>query len=200
MTPRGPSCSQGGTGSSAGRYTWSLRRRREEQERISQALGRAQAGEDLELAQQVRDRGERFARLLAASIRLTRIHDLKTKLPERTLDGKNLWRTWSAANGKSPHKYFFYYQTNHLEAVRDTRWKLVLPHAPERTLRRGIKRRIEPKLFDLKTDAAEKNDLAAENPLVVKRLLAATGGVQLDAVLLAEDALEGIAHIRLVVD
>ena len=94
------------------------------------------------------------------------------KLPERTLDGKNLWRTWSVANGKSPHKYFFYYQTNHLEAVRDTHWKLVLPHAPDRTLRRGIKRRTEPKLFDLKTDAAEKNDLAAENPLVVKRLLA----------------------------
>ena len=47
------------------------------QERISKALDRAQAGEDRELAQQVRERGERFARLLAGAIRLTRIHALQ---------------------------------------------------------------------------------------------------------------------------
>jgi arylsulfatase A-like enzyme len=102
------------------------------------------------------------------------------KLPERTLDGKNIWPVWSPANGKSPHKFFFYYQTNHLEAVRDARWKLVLPHAPDRTLRRGIKRRTEPKLFDLKTDAAEKNDLSAQQPAVVKRLLAAAATARKD--------------------
>ena len=95
------------------------------------------------------------------------------KLPVRTIDGKNLWHTWGPANGKSPHEYFFYYHTQHLEAVRAARWKMLLPHAPDRKLRRGVKRITEPRLFDLTTDAAERNDLAAKNPAVVKRLLAA---------------------------
>ena len=95
------------------------------------------------------------------------------KLPVRTIDGKNLWHTWGPANGKSPHEYFFYYHTQHLEAVRDTRWKMLLPHAPDRKLRRGVKRITEPRLFDLVTDAAERNDLAAKNPAVVKRMFTA---------------------------
>jgi arylsulfatase A-like enzyme len=95
------------------------------------------------------------------------------KLPVRTIDGKNLWHTWGSANGKSPHEYFFYYHTQHLEAVRDARWKILLPHAPDRKLRRGVKRITEPRLFDLTTDAAERNDLAAKNPAVVKRLFTA---------------------------
>ena len=95
------------------------------------------------------------------------------KLPVRTIDGKNLWHTWGPANGKSPHEYFFYYHTQHLEAVRDARWKMLLPHAPDRKLRRGVKRITEPRLFDLTTDAAERNDLAAKNPAVVKRLFTA---------------------------
>ncbi len=47
------------------------------QDRMARALDRAKAGEDRELAQRVRDRGERFARMLAGTIRLTRIHDMK---------------------------------------------------------------------------------------------------------------------------
>ena len=77
-------------------------------------------------------------------------------------------------------KHFFYYQTNHLEAVRDARWKLVLPHAPDRALRRGIKRRTDPKLFYLKTDAAEKHNVAAQHEDVVKRLLAAAEAARKD--------------------
>jgi arylsulfatase A len=95
------------------------------------------------------------------------------KLPVRTIDGKNLWHTWGPANGKSPHEYFFYYHTQHLEAVRDARWKMLLPHAPGRKLRRGVKRITEPRLFDLATDATERNDLAAKNPAVVKRMFTA---------------------------
>ena len=102
------------------------------------------------------------------------------RLPKRTIDGKNLWRVWSPANGKSPHQHFLYYQTNHLEAVRDARWKLVLPHAPDRALRRGIKRRTDPKLFDLKTDAAEKHNVAAQHADVVKRLLTAAEAARKD--------------------
>ncbi|HND29425.1 MAG TPA: HD domain-containing protein [Myxococcota bacterium] len=46
------------------------------QESLSKALDRARAGEDKELAGQVRDGGERFVRLVQASLRLTRTHAL----------------------------------------------------------------------------------------------------------------------------
>ncbi|MDE2715241.1 MAG: sulfatase-like hydrolase/transferase, partial [Verrucomicrobiota bacterium] len=92
------------------------------------------------------------------------------KLPERTLDGKNIWSTWSPANAKSPHKYFFYYHTKHLEAVRDGHWKLVLPS----------KRNPKPMLFDLKTDAAEQHNVAAQHADVVKRLHSAAERARMD--------------------
>jgi hypothetical protein len=50
---------------------------------------------------------------------------------------------------------------------------MLLPHAPGRKLRRGVKRITEPRLFDLATDATERNDLAAKNPAVVKRMFTA---------------------------
>ena len=92
------------------------------------------------------------------------------KLPERTLDGKNIWSTWSPANAKSPHKYFLYYHTKHLEAVRDGHWKLVLPS----------KRNPKPMLFDLKTDAAEQHNVAAQHADVVKRLHTAAKRARMD--------------------
>ena len=49
----------------------------------------------------------------------------------------------------------------------------IAAHAPDRKLRRGVKRITEPRLFDLTTDAAERNDLAAKNPAVVKRMFTA---------------------------
>jgi len=49
------------------------------QEQLSRALDRARAGEDLELSNRVRDRGERFARTLAGALRMTRIHDLANR-------------------------------------------------------------------------------------------------------------------------
>ena len=48
------------------------------------------------------------------------------QLPERKRDGQNIWPVWSPRNAKSPHDHFFYYHTHSLQAVRDTRWKLVL--------------------------------------------------------------------------
>jgi len=92
------------------------------------------------------------------------------KLPDRMLDGKNIWRTWSLANTKSPHKYFLYYHTQHLEAVRDGHWKLVLPS----------KRNPKPMLFDLKTDAAEQHNVAAQHADVVKRLHTAAERARMD--------------------
>ena len=49
----------------------------------------------------------------------------------------------------------------------------MLPHAQNRTLRRGVKRIDEPQLFDMKTDAAEMHDVAVDHLDIVKRLLTA---------------------------
>jgi len=49
------------------------------QARIAKALERARAGEDKELAQQVRDRGEALVNLLAGTARLTAIHHVDNK-------------------------------------------------------------------------------------------------------------------------
>ena len=78
------------------------------------------------------------------------------KLPDRKRDGKNIWPLWSPRNAKSPHRFFYYYHTHTLQAVRDNRWKLVLGEAP--------------KLYDLKADLGEQHDVAAKNPSIVKHL------------------------------
>ena len=78
------------------------------------------------------------------------------QLPERKRDGQNIWPVWSPRNAKSPHDHFFYYHTHSLQAVRDARWKLVLGQ--------------NPKLYDLKTDSAEKTNLAAKHPEIIQRL------------------------------
>ncbi len=55
------------------------------QDHIAKALDRARAGEDKELAQQVRDRGEAFAHLLNGTVRMTHIHHIDNKAFEAPL-------------------------------------------------------------------------------------------------------------------
>ena len=102
------------------------------------------------------------------------------KLPAHKIDGKNIWPLWSQLNNKTPHKFFYYYHTQYLEAVRDARWKLYLPHTPDRTIRKGAERRQQPILYDIKTDIAEKHDVAALHPEIVKRLTLAAQSARKD--------------------
>ncbi len=88
------------------------------------------------------------------------------KLPHK-IDGKNIWPLLSQPNAKTPHEFFYYYHTQQLEAVRDARWKLYLPYTPAH---KGAKRRQQPILYDVKTDIAEKHDVAALHPDIVKHL------------------------------
>jgi arylsulfatase A-like enzyme len=77
--------------------------------------------------------------------------------PDRVIDGKDIWPLMSSKPGaKSPHKAYFYYRVNNLEAVRSGKWKL-----------RGRKK---TELYDLEADISEKNNVAAEHPGIVKRL------------------------------
>ena len=69
---------------------------------------------------------------------------------DRVIDGKNLLPLMEGRKGaKSPHQAFFY----GTEAVRSGKWKL-----------KGRE------LFDLDKDIGETQNLAADNPEIVKRL------------------------------
>jgi arylsulfatase A len=103
-------------------------------------------------------------------------------LPSHTIDGKDIWPLMSGKPGaKSPHEAFFYYRGYGLEAVRSGKWKLHLPHA-YRTLagREGgtggqptkyEQGKIGLSLFDLEKDISEQNNVSAQYPEVVERLL-----------------------------
>ena len=83
----------------------------------------------------------------------------------------------AVAGAKSPTKTFYYYQLNRLTAVREGGWKLHLPR-PEDELWAIYLPPAEsaaipqPLLFNLATDIGEKENVAAQHPDVVKRLLA----------------------------
>ncbi|MCP4611658.1 MAG: sulfatase [Planctomycetes bacterium] len=103
-------------------------------------------------------------------------------LPAHTIDGRDIWPLMSGRPGvKSPHEAFFYYRGYALEAVRSGKWKLHLPHA-YRTLagREGgtggqptkyEQGKIGLSLYDLEKDIGEQNNVSAQYPDVVKRLL-----------------------------
>jgi arylsulfatase A len=100
---------------------------------------------------------------------------------DRKIDGKDIWPLMSDERGaKSPHDAFYCYYGRELRAVRDRRWKLVLPHQ-YRSLdgkpggRDGVpanykQLQTEKSLYDLKADVGESNDVSAEHPDVVARL------------------------------
>ena len=110
---------------------------------------------------------------------------LDAQLPAHPIDGLDIWPLLSGEPGaKSPHEaLFFYYHKNHLEAVRSGRWKLHLPHGyrtmKDRELGSGgipgkydYSARTGLELYDLVADIGESQDVAADHPEVVERLLA----------------------------
>jgi len=106
-------------------------------------------------------------------------------LPKHTIDGMDVWPVISGQSGaRNPHRaYWFYYAQNELQAVvsGDGRWKLQLPHT-FRTLggrpggRDGTpapyenREIVTAELYDLVHDISETNNVAAQNPDVVRRL------------------------------
>lgn len=102
------------------------------------------------------------------------------KLPERSIDGLDIWPLLSAqAGAKSPHEALYFYWLKRLDAVRSGKWKLHLPHnyphpdPPGGDAKPGklTTQKIGLALFDLAADIGETANVAEENPDVVDRLL-----------------------------
>jgi arylsulfatase A len=100
----------------------------------------------------------------------------------RKIDGLDIWPLLSGQPGaKTPHEHFYYYWNLALEAVRSGEWKLHLPHEyrtlagePGNDGQPGPYKqaKIELALFNLARDVGESQNVAAEHPDVVQRLLA----------------------------
>ena len=104
------------------------------------------------------------------------------KLPEKTIDGMNVWPVMTGASEEGPQKaYFYYYRANELQGVRYGKWKLYFPHT-YRTMngqepgKDGLpgKYRMEDvkkiELYDLERDISETRNLAEEHPDVVEKI------------------------------
>lgn len=92
---------------------------------------------------------------------------------DRVIDGRDIWPLLAGTPGaKSPHEVFFYYYMHTLEAVRDRRWKLVLPFDAKDQRRVRLGQPAGGALYDVSTDWGETNNVIAAHPDIVKRLTA----------------------------
>ncbi len=102
---------------------------------------------------------------------------------DRPIDGRDARAVWMCAEGARPthEAFYFYYHTNHLEAVRMGKWKLSLPRK-SRTLdgKPGgvdgaetpyVIKEVPLALFDLDADPAETTDVSAAHPEVMAELM-----------------------------
>jgi arylsulfatase A-like enzyme len=105
-----------------------------------------------------------------------------TKAPtDRIIDGKNIWPLMAGKKGvTSPHKAFYYYKIDQLQAVRSGKWKLHLPYKIKRRNQEKDSTNAPLKLYDLETDIAEKNNVADQHPDVVRHLIALAEKAQED--------------------
>jgi arylsulfatase len=105
-----------------------------------------------------------------------------SKLPKKTIDGKNVWSVLTGESNESPQEaYFFYYRVNELFGVRYGKWKLYFPHT-YRTMSGqelgkdgvpGAYKMVdleEIELYDVINDKSETKNVADEYPEVVAKI------------------------------
>lgn len=113
------------------------------------------------------------------------------KLPERKIDGGDIWPLLSGqTEAKSPHEVFYFFRGLKLEAVRHGPWKLQLAGQDVRTKKKanGKTKDIQaepkqeplPRLYHLGNDISESANVAEGNPQVVQRLQALAEKMKID--------------------
>lgn len=96
------------------------------------------------------------------------------KVPaDRKIDGANIWPQLTGdVDAKPAHETFYYYRGFVLEAVRHGDWKLHLALAKDPS--------AKAKLYNLRADIGEANDVAAANPETVRQLAALVAAMKDD--------------------
>ncbi len=91
---------------------------------------------------------------------------------DRIIDGKDIWPLLAGEkDAASPHEAFYFYARDQLEAVRAGDWKLYVPRAATAREKKELNVQSFPlRLYNLKTDIAEKHNQADKYPDVVRRL------------------------------
>lgn len=104
-------------------------------------------------------------------------------LPTHKIDGVDLSKLWNGEERHSNRKDYYYYQhKNHLSAVRNDTWKLVLPHTfrsyerklPGNNGNGGPTEDVtltEMELYNMISDPGERIDVIAQYPEVVKEMM-----------------------------
>ncbi len=82
---------------------------------------------------------------------------------ERIHDGQNIWPLLSGEGEFKRAAPFYWVQTDKVTATRDGDWKLHIGHR--------LQSLPEPELYDLSRDPGEQNNVAADHPQIVDRLL-----------------------------
>ncbi len=99
------------------------------------------------------------------------------ELPKNQIDGLNVWPVLAGESGaKNPHEAYYFYWGRELQAVRSGKWKLHFPHNYSRLAEKEgkglvyVQAKTGLALYDLESDAGEKNDVADKHPDTVTRL------------------------------
>ena len=102
-------------------------------------------------------------------------------LPENRIDGHDVWPVLNGTGPGPDRTYWFYYLQNQLQAVRQGRWKLILPHGVGVLQGRPGGKDGKPvaytqtkmglALYDLESDPGETRDRSQRNPRVLRRML-----------------------------
>jgi arylsulfatase A-like enzyme len=96
-------------------------------------------------------------------------------LPKPPIDGHDIRPLLFAepgATSPTDAKGFFYYHMDQLQAVRSGPWKLYLPLAAKRAGGKGKAGPAKLALYNVRDDVAEQQEVSAQEPEVVQRLLA----------------------------
>lgn len=89
---------------------------------------------------------------------------------ERIIDGVNIWSVLSGKTKINIREAFFYYQMDQLQAVRLGDWKLFVEMDSKKRNWGKPEGRSELALYNLAEDIHEDNNVADDNPKVVKSL------------------------------